>query len=127
MFTKIFKDGLRTVNPDGSLGMNVSSDNPEVTVSPDGDPEMDMMRDDADKMNELVNQGLPPDFNEKLSNFEFQRDSGITSYQGNLGEIRQMARGKNPEGLRKFYPGWEDGDFKSLLHDLGEEVEQDEE
>lgn len=64
---------------------------------------------------------LPPDFNDELDNLKLMRDKGFDSYYGVIDQIRQMAKGKDPDGWKThYYKGWTNENFVELLRQLDE-------
>ena len=64
----------------------------------------------------------PTDFKRHLDFLPTLKEEHPADYVKTIGEIRKMSTGKNPGGVRNYYPKWENKDFADLLQELGESV-----
>lgn len=68
----------------------------------------------------------PEGFADQVENLKFMkvRRGGMDSYLQTIDQIREMAKGGDPEDLREqYYKGWVDTDFADLLREVGETQE----
>lgn len=76
----------------------------------------------ADASSEISEGTMPEDFEDQFDNLTFQKKRNPGSYLQTLDQIKAMAAGENPNGIRiKYYSGWENKHFAELLKQMGEE------
>lgn len=76
----------------------------------------------ADPSGEKTGESMPEDFEDQLDNLIFQKKRNVGSYLQTISQIRAMAVGENPDGIRAdYYSGWENKHFAELLKQMGEE------
>lgn len=69
------------------------------------------------------NPQLPEGFETKVKNLQFMKEQVPDSFQSAVNDIKNIAKGNDPEGLAdQFYPGWEKADFEELLLEVGEQL-----
>ncbi len=87
-----------------------------------GDPSLaDWHPATADASGEKIEESMPEGFQDQLDNLKFQKRRNVGSYSETLSQIRAMAAGENPDGIRaEYYSGWENKHFVELLKQMGE-------
>src|SRR3989339_560032 len=62
---------------------------------------------------------LPPNFDEIFEEWKRRIEMGKPTF--GLSQFAFIANGKDPEGIKDFYPGWQNNHFQLLLERLGRE------
>ena len=63
----------------------------------------------------------PEGFEDKVENLLFMKKKVQHRYAETINEIRNLAKGSDPDGLRdQYYVGWTDQDLADLLKEIGE-------